>query len=359
MTELKNQAAENVEEKNVEQKNAEMKMEEMNTEKPEKRLGPEELREIRIWMHRNARPLDLAVWKYHFEGGSAEAIAEELRFYQNPDGGFAHAVEPDLWNPCSTPYATLTAATILERIGVSQSTEVLEGIFRYFESGDGAGEDGWHFSVPSNDNYPHAPWWSYSEEANRVQDMGLTAGICAFIILHGKGDEPVFHRACGYAEEIFGKVGDAADPGEMGIGSVLRLADAVRRRGMQELTEMAEAIGLDEKIGTAVNRSIEREPEKWKYYTVRPSAYIASPDSPFYKENEKIVEAELDYLIDTRAPGGVWDITWNWGFPEKGDIYPKEFAVSENWWKAQKAVENLLFLRNFGRVYFEERTSKE
>ena len=313
-------------------------------------LGSEGYREIRNWVHRNSRPLDLALWKYHFEGGNAEAVTEELRFYQNADGGFAHGVEPDLWNPCSTPYATLTAAGILERCGALRDGKVLEGILRYFESGDGAGEDGWHFSVPSNNDFPHAPWWSFSEETNRVQDMGLTAGICAVIILYGRGDEPVYKKACGYAERIFEKIRDAADPGEMGTGSAIRLVEAVRRREIRGLIDMAENAGMDEKIREAVNRSIERDPEKWKYYTVRPSAYIPSPDSPFYRENESIAETELDYLIDTRVPGGVWNITWNWGFPEKGDVYPKEFAVSENWWKTQKAMENLLFLKNFGRI---------
>ena len=30
--------------------------------------------------------------------------------------------------------------------------------------------------------------------------------------------------------------------------------------------------------------------------------------------------------------------------------YPKEFAVSENWWKADGAIEKLKFLRIFNRI---------
>lgn len=57
----------------------------------------------RQFVYRNARPVDLARWQYHFEGGSREAVLTALACYQNPDGGFGHALEADAWNPNSTP----------------------------------------------------------------------------------------------------------------------------------------------------------------------------------------------------------------------------------------------------------------
>lgn len=39
-----------------------------------------------------------------------------LQAYQNQDGGFGHALEPDSWNPNSTPIQTATAIEILEEI---------------------------------------------------------------------------------------------------------------------------------------------------------------------------------------------------------------------------------------------------
>ena len=40
-------------------------------------------------MHRNARGLELAKWRFYFEGGDAGAVVDELQYYQNTDGGFA------------------------------------------------------------------------------------------------------------------------------------------------------------------------------------------------------------------------------------------------------------------------------
>lgn len=35
----------------------------------------------RAFIYRNARPLDLARWQYHFEGGSKEAVLTALAAY--------------------------------------------------------------------------------------------------------------------------------------------------------------------------------------------------------------------------------------------------------------------------------------
>lgn len=51
----------------------------------------------RSFIYHNARPLDIARWQYHFEGGSNEAVLTALAAYQNEDGGFGHALEADAW----------------------------------------------------------------------------------------------------------------------------------------------------------------------------------------------------------------------------------------------------------------------
>lgn len=51
------------------------------------------------FIYRNARPLDFARWQYHFENGRAEDAINVLSHYQNEDGGFGHALEPDFRMP--------------------------------------------------------------------------------------------------------------------------------------------------------------------------------------------------------------------------------------------------------------------
>lgn len=302
--------------------------------------------EIKTWIYRNARPLDLAVWQFYFEGGSKETVVKMLSFYQNQDGGFGNALEPDCWNAESSPYAVSIAIGLLRGIdGVEVSQPVVQGIFRYLDSGVHCNEDGWLFSIPSNDNCPRAPWWTYSEESNALQSMGLTAALAGFVLRFADKGSGLYHKACSFADKILLRMNETEDFGEMGVGGIYSLIQDIEAG---DLKDRFDCSGIKEKLFGLVNSSIERDTEKWKFYTVRPSQFIGFPGSPFYAGNEEIVEKELDYLIDTRNPGGVWSITWSWF--DLGEKYAKEFTISENWWMAQKAIEQLGFLKAFGRV---------
>ncbi|WP_313558740.1 hypothetical protein [Ruminiclostridium cellobioparum] len=311
-----------------------------------KKLLLKDYLEIRSWIYRNARHIDLAVWRYYFEKGSKDAVLSALSFYQNEDGGFGHALEADSWNPNSSPYTTFYAIKILKGIGFDdQQHPVMRGIFKYLESNAHCSDDGWYFSIPSNNDFAHAPWWTWDTEANATESIGLTAEIVSFILINAHKNSELFNKALTLSEKIISKLDTADQYGEMGLGGYCALLDAIERTG---LTNRFNHSLLSERIKKLVHNIIERDTSKWAYHTRRPSDYIHSPESVFYKENEDIVQTELDYLIDTRPQNGVWDITWSWF--ENNEKYAREFSISENWWKASVAVEKLNHLRNFNRL---------
>ena len=97
-----------------------------------KMLTLEEFHEIRSWIYRNARQIELAIWKYQFEKGNKEAILSALMFYQNEDGGFGYTLAPDSWNPNSSPITTLTAIRILKDMKFADKQhQILKGIKLY------------------------------------------------------------------------------------------------------------------------------------------------------------------------------------------------------------------------------------
>ncbi len=311
-----------------------------------KKLTAQAFQEISLWIHRNARPIDLAVWRYHFESGSREAVLQALAFYQNEDGGFGHALEADSWNPNSSPYTTLNAVNMLIDIGfLDRSHPLWRGIFRYLDECPDRTAYGWRFSIPSNDGYPHAPWWTYNEEANTYESIGLTAGIAGFILLYGEKDSGLYQKALAFAGAMIEKLKAPGKYGDMRIGGYCVLLDSIEKAGLQGRFDCA---FLAQAVGRQVYDTIERDTSQWVYYGVRPSNYIHSPLSPYYKENEEIVQRELDYLIDTRPENGVWPIPWSWF--DNNEKYAKAFAISENWWKAVKATEKVLLLRSFDRM---------
>lgn len=297
-------------------------------------------------MYRNARQIELTIWQYFFEKGSKEAVLSSLSLYQNDDGGFGNALEADSWNPNSSPYITLTAINILEDLKITdRQNPIMQGIFKFLESNAYCSENGWYFNIPSNNDYAHAPWWTYDMEANAVEGIGVTAGLVGFIFRHANEASELYKKAISISDVIINKLNTSGYYGDMGIGGYCVLLESIKQA---KLTWRFDCDFLTERLRELVNNSIERDTSKWVNYSVRPSDYIDSPENIFYKDNEDIVLRELDYIIETRPKNGVWDITWSWF--ENNDKYAKEFAISENWWKASKAIHKIQLLRNFNRV---------
>ena len=311
-----------------------------------KQLSKQAFSEIRTWVYRNARQMELALWQYEFEDGGAEAVLSALSFYQNDDGGFGNALEADCWNPESSPYTTLNAIGTLNSIEFTDiSHPVTRGIFKYLESGKYFTGEGWLFSIPSNNDYPRAPWWTYDPTANEFEHTGVTLGIICFILRCAEKNSLLYATALSLAEKLVNKLQAPDNLGDMGLS------------GYRELIETLEALDftgrfdmgfLTSEVRKRVNAAIVRDASQWGGYRVRPSQFIHSPESPYYAGNEAIVAEELDYLIDTRPENSVWGITWQWW--DNYAKYPKEFAISENWWKAVCAIGELKFLRSFGRL---------
>jgi hypothetical protein len=309
-------------------------------------LSLDDYREIKLWIYRNARPIELSLWQYYFENGSKDAVISYLSFYQNDDGGFGHALEADSWNPNSSPYTTLNAINILMGIKFTDTQHpIMQGIFKFIENAAYCSDNGWYFNIPSNNDYAHAPWWTYNAKANAVEGIGVTAGIVDFIFRYASEKSEIYQKALAFSDVIINKLEALEHYGDMGIGGYCILLDSIKGA---KLEWRFDCNYLVEKLTKLVSDSIERDPSKWVRYSVRPSNYITSPESIFYKDNEDIVSKELDYLIETRPRKGVWDITWSWF--ENNDKYAKEFAISENWWKASKAIEKVNLLKNFNRV---------
>ena len=296
--------------------------------------------EVSRWMVRNAREVELALWRCHFEQGDPKAVADALLNYQNEDGGLGHALEPDCWNPGSTPIATWTGVKYMLAVGFADMEHpVYQGIWRYLSSGKDREEYGWRFSVPENDAWPRAPWWSYGEDNNRNNYANVTVGLTAFILRYGR-DAALRTVAEGHAKRLVALLMDKGGASEALEGYDFLLV-AMADSGLhvpQEAWEM---------LRRRQNEAIGRDAAQWKNYVPRPSRFIHDEHSPLYGGNEAIVQAEVDYLKSTRQNGGVWPITWTWF--DMMPQYGAEFAISENWWKAVVAIENMLFLKAFDK----------
>lgn len=301
--------------------------------------------EIKAWVYRNAREIELNLWKYYFEDGTKDNVISALTYYQNADGGFGHALEPDNWNTNSTPYTTLHAINILKDIEFKDlSHPIYQGILNYLHSEKDLMEYGWRFSVPTNDNFPHAPWWNFSEEENLKESIGLTAELSVFVLRYADKSSVLYQKVITLVKKLIDNLMSENEFGDMGIGGYIELIQAINELEIGDYDYNC----LQKKMNELVKNAIEHDISNWQYYGVRPSDCIRNPQSIYYNENKTIVEKELIYLVESKPENSVWGITWTWfGNNEK---YAKEFAISENWWKVIKGIEKLRFLKNFGYI---------
>lgn len=107
-----------------------------------------------IWL--TARVLEQRRFAHHFLAGGADAVETALTAYLNEDGGYGHALEPDLRGPVSQPLHTAHALNVLDSIGRCSGLRV-ERICRFLTDVS-TKEGALPALLPSQRGYPAAPF---------------------------------------------------------------------------------------------------------------------------------------------------------------------------------------------------------
>ncbi|MGW1839402.1 hypothetical protein [Streptomyces sp. NPDC002067] len=107
-----------------------------------------------VWF--TARVLEQRLFAYHFRDGGDGPVETALAAYRNDDGGYGHALAPELRGPASQPLHTAYALGVLDGIGRCGSRHI-EHVCRYLtriSTRDGA-LPALH---PVAHGYPAVPW---------------------------------------------------------------------------------------------------------------------------------------------------------------------------------------------------------
>jgi hypothetical protein len=292
------------------------------------------------FIYKFARPLERRRFAFHFEGGAAEDVLAELVKYRNGDGGFGHALEPDLRLPGSSVLATTVGLQILREVEASADHPLVQGAIRYLLDTYDAEIETWPI-IPSNANSaPHAPWWLYDENLSerwrgflanpRAEIVGylwdyaalvpddLRAGLTAAVLSH------LHDRPDSFTDSSFMCYRRLAE--------TRTLPDGVRTEIVENLKPIAD-------------RLVVRDPATWEQYVLKPLHVATSPGSPFAGMLVAEVEANLDYEIERQDEDGSWVPNWTWG-----DNYPAVWPGAEREWRGVLTLRTLRLLRSFGRL---------
>jgi hypothetical protein len=295
---------------------------------------------LRLW----ARPLDWANFELKFEGGSVEAVLRELGKFQNPDGGFGRALEPDVRTPSSSALCTEMGLRYLAEQDIPADHPMVRDAVKYLLARFDADTQVWRVIPEDANEYPHAPWWH--DEAGslaRTFDDFLViprAGILASLYHYAELVPADWLAAVGErtADDILGLDTEKFGGGGDTLVYALRLMEApglaepLKARLEPRLREVAEAI-------------VARDPRSWAGYAAPPLKLAPTPGAPLTDLLADDLQIYLDYLIEQQTPEGTWAPTWNWG-----EGYPDDWAQAQQEWRGLLTLDALIALRAFGRM---------
>ncbi len=300
-------------------------------------LTPAAFARAAAFLH-DSRPLERALFAFHFENAPAAPALAELASYQNSDGGF-HSLEADIGFQASTVLSTCHALHLLHDLHAPADHLLVQRALAYLVAAFDPTLDAWHIIPPHDNSAPHAPWWHYSDKTvenwHRYQDNPRPDGLACLYLF----PSPVTTTLRQHVTAI--TLARLQSPTAIELDSLrcyLRLFDALNIP-----TDLRTA--LQRAIPAWIEKGVERDPAQWKGYRLRPLEVAPDASSPWRALLTADVETNLDYLIDTQTPEGCWDPHWNWG-----DTFPDAWLVAKRKWQAVLTLANLRTLRSYGRL---------
>jgi hypothetical protein len=139
------------------------------------------------FMLANARLLDRHCAALLLHDAPVAPVLATLRAYRNADGGFGHALEPDVRAPESEPAATLHALDVLAEVGALGDPMVGDAVA--WIGTIAAADGGVPFVLPTAARHPHAPWMVPTAGGSQ-----LTFALAAVLLEAGSSD-PWLQRA--------------------------------------------------------------------------------------------------------------------------------------------------------------------
>ncbi|GBF05724.1 hypothetical protein DAERI_050233 [Deinococcus aerius] len=311
---------------------------------PAARLSPEAFDRARAFLLERGRPLEAARFRHAFEDGGAGDVLDALRAYQNPDGGFGRALEPDHRAPGSSTLATSQALRVLHDLDVPATEPLLTGAVAWLRSHLQVEEEAsvWPFLPPEAEAHPHAPWWNQTEPGELARTFGgfrvnPRAEIVA-LLWHWPDLLPE-----GLLSLLIVETRDAVleglDPGDVNghhVAAVFAQTPEVPALHREPVLDY-----LDDVLPTRVSRT----PQDFAAYGINPLAMAPTPASPLARPLEEPLAAALTHLLTSQSGDGSWAPNWSWGgqFPE---VWPQ----AEREWRSVRTLEALLTLRAWGRL---------
>ena len=280
----------------------------------------------------SARLVDLRLYEYEFEGGTAESVLEALASYQNEDGGFGHGIESDIRLVKSSPMATSVALQYCLAIDAAADHPIVQKGIEYLVETYDREHGYWPFFTDTAVNdYPHAPWWHREEIVPPTEENwpNVSAELVGYI----------HHYRQLVPSEFYDEVMTRAQRNLEATELLNSFFDCL----CWERTAKLVTKPLQDQITKKIHNSfIAMQLGDIDGFQEAPFFAVAShPDAGFGKAYpQKTAELMQQTITQQQGDGGWWP-TWQWGSYE--EIWP----IAQREWAGKLTLEALHAYKQF------------
>lgn len=309
-----------------------------------KKLSNEALMRAHGFLKNRARPLEQALFEYRFDDGPDTAILAALSLFQNQDGGFGKALEPDVRTPASSALATGIALNILKVLGTPYTHPLVSGAVGYLAGSFDYDRQVWRVIPPSANDDPHAPWWHDDEGslARTFDDFQIIPRAQLVGLLHHYAElvddawlaeltEATVSSIESLGTDAFGGGGDTLAYA-LSLAETETLPEQYRARLLPRLRAVTEEV-------------VSRDPAEWDSYVAPPLKIAPLPTSPVADLLGDDLQRHLDYVVEDQQFDGYWQPSWSWG-----DAYPEAWEQAQEEWRGVLTLDHVTSLHAFGRL---------
>jgi hypothetical protein len=262
-----------------------------------------------------------------------------LSDYQNRDGGFGKALEPDMRMQESSVIATKFALQILVDIQAPSREKLVRDGIAYMLSKFDREKQVWPIATTQLMDAPHAPWWNAD---------GLEREFGSYLANPKAG---IVRCLLDYRDLV---------PKEFLVDALSSLMAHFRTLPMEMTSfdtitflQLLQPKHVDHKnrgqllskLKVTGCKIVSRKPREWHGFAIKPLWLAPSPKAPLAETLSSDIHANLDFEIDTQNEDGSWSPSWSWEAS-----YPDSWKTAEKEWKGILTLAMLRSLRDFGRI---------
>ncbi|MBF8185837.1 hypothetical protein ITP53_08795 [Nonomuraea sp. K274] len=273
------------------------------------------------YLQLHGRLIDRLRFDALFRGGSRERVLDALRCYQNPDGGFGHALEPDLRGAGSQPEPVEVAFWILAELDAFDSPMVPAACDYLLRVS--AQDGGVPFVLPSVRGTPSAPWWQADDDP--PGHLVPTASLAGLLHEHG-----ITHPWLPAATDFcWSRIASLEEMSPYDARAVVTFLNLVPDRDRAE-AEFA-------RLRDAILATVAFDPHETGHAHFPPDFAPEPSRLPLF--SAEVMDTHLDVLMATRFDDEAVGVNWSVWTP-----------VVAHEWGGHLAVHRLKTLRAYGRL---------